>query len=63
MSHFDAWQWIIGNWHSQEWQAIPDNVRSILNLDSRLGMFNGMLITHVSAIGVREFVQKMNRAR
>jgi len=61
MTTIEAWNYIINNWYCYEWQAIPQTVQNVLNLDSRLGMCGGMLVTKKSAQGTLEFVQNMNR--
>ena len=63
MNNMQAWQWIIQNWNCKEWQRIPANVQTALNLDTRLGICGGMLITQSAAMGINLFIDRMNRKR
>jgi len=58
-----AWQWILDNWNCQQWNRIPSNVQKVLNLDTRLGICGGMLISQNAARGINEFILRMNRTR
>lgn len=60
MSYIDAWSYITNNWNVTTWHAIPENVKSVLNLDSRLGMCNGMLVSKNGSDGMREFITRLN---
>lgn len=63
MQHSNAWAYIIGNWHTREWKAIPPNVKNILGLPACLGMYNGNLCTRDSALGAQEFINRMNNRK
>jgi hypothetical protein len=61
--HSNAWNFIITSWHTNEWRAIPQNIRNILGLPASLGMYSGMLISKPAADGAREFIQRMNNRK
>lgn len=63
MSTIQAWQYIVNNWHSPDWQPIPQEVKQILHLDSRLGMSGGMSVTRNGADRIAQFVNDMNKKR
>ena len=63
MSAFDAWQVIIRNWGSAEWQPIPAEVQKVLHLDTRLGMCHCSLVTQMGAKGMNAFIDRMNAPR
>lgn len=58
--YMDCWRRLINLWHCSEWTNIPDEIQSVLHFDTRLGMFNGMLVTRAGAGGIQEFVKRMN---
>lgn len=58
-----AWEWILQNWGCVEWQPIPQWIKIELRLHPALGICGGMLITRRSAVGIIEFIIKMNRKR
>lgn len=45
MSTLDAWQWLKENWNNPNWTAIPCNVRQAIGIDSRVGIYSGVLVT------------------
>jgi hypothetical protein len=63
MSYMDAWKYIIDNWHVTEWIPIPQNIKDVLKLDSRVGLCSGMLVTRNASLGLSDFINRMNRKR
>lgn len=60
MSTIQAWQEIFHSWGGKDWKPIPENIRVILNLDSRLGMCHFSLVTRTGANGMNEFIERLN---
>lgn len=56
-----GWDWIMENWFSPTWVACPQWVKTELKLHPALGVCSGMLITRSSAIGLDEFIQRVNK--
>jgi len=59
----EAWTYIIQNWGCVNWTALPQWVKTALNLHSALGICGGMLITRHSAEYMGDFITRMNRKR
>lgn len=59
MTVIDAWKKLF-NLSSVEWQRIPDDIRCVLNLDSRLGICAGVLCTKPAYTGMTRFVNRLN---
>lgn len=60
MTTLDAWQYIVSNWYTSHWIPVPDAVKSALGLDTRLGLYSGMLVSRAGAQGITEFVSRIN---
>lgn len=58
-----AWKWVFDHWQCSEWTPIAKSVSNALHLREGLGMFNGQLVSRQAAVGMREFVSRVNRAR
>ena len=63
MTHIEAWHWITEHWSGGTWRPVPANVRIILSLPEGLGMCSGMLITRTAALGIMEFVNRLNHRK
>lgn len=44
-----------------DWVKIPEDIRRVLNLDSRLGIYGGILCTKNSAIGISQLINRLNK--
>jgi len=60
MSTIDAWRVLFSLSTGNKWVKIPQNIRDILNLDSRLGIFGGILCTQAAANGTIRFLDRLN---
>jgi hypothetical protein len=60
MSSMQAWKFIIDNLSSAKWIPIPEEVKGVLHLDSRVGLYNGMLVSKQGSQGMEEFIKRMN---
>lgn len=63
MDSTQAWQYLVNNWNVKTWTPIPENVKQTLKLDSRVGMFSGMLISQSAANGSQEFINRLNNKK
>jgi hypothetical protein len=61
MTIISAWQEIFKLSYGNTWQAIPQNVKREIGLDSRLGICGGIICTQVSAKGASDFINRLNR--
>jgi len=59
-AYIACWKKLTSAWHCNSWTSIPEEIQSVLKFDTRLGMFNGMLVTKAGASGIEEFVKRMN---
>lgn len=60
MTEIQAWQQIFSLSRGSQWQAIPENLKRFLGLDSRIGICGGLLITKHSAEYANAFITRVN---
>jgi hypothetical protein len=60
MSITDAWKQIFSLSSGNKWNRIPDDLKKIVGLDSRVGIFGGMLCTQNAANGTIQFLNRLN---
>jgi hypothetical protein len=62
-AHNNAWAYIFSVWTCNEWKSLPQQIKATLNLHPQVGVCGGMLITRNSAMGINDFIARMNRKR
>lgn len=50
----------VWNMSCGEWVPIPEEIRKVLGLDSRLGVYGGVLCTRPAAQGAARLIAKLN---
>ena len=60
MSNIDAWRYVTDNWNTPTWKEIREDIKTVLGLDSRVGMCNGMLVSRTGSRGMDEFIKRLN---
>ena len=61
MNQIQAWSEIFRLSHGNNWIPIPENLKRIVGLDSRIGIIGNTLCTKVSAMGAMSFLNRLNR--
>ena len=62
-AHNNAWAYIFSVWACSEWKSLPLQIKATLGLNPSIGVCGGMLITRNSAMGINDFIARMNRNR
>jgi len=60
MTIIEAWKRIFQLSSGNKWNRIPDDLKKIVGLDSRVGIFGGMLCTQNAANGTIRFLDRLN---
>ena len=58
--HNNAWKFILDNWNTPTWKALPQGIKLTLGLHSAIGVCSGMLITRTGASGSQDFISRLN---
>jgi hypothetical protein len=58
-----AWSIVFSAMARAEWTPIPQETKAFLGLHPSIGGCSGMLITRNSAMGINDFIARMNRKR
>ena len=58
--HNNAWKFILDNWNTPTWKALPQGIKLTLGLHSAIGVCSGMLITRTGANGSNDFINRLN---
>ena len=61
MNQIQAWNEIFRLSYGNNWIHIPENLKQIIGLDSRMGIMGGTLCTKHTAAYVKQFVDRLNR--
>lgn len=59
----NAWAFILEAWHCNEWRPLPQNIKAILALPESIGVCSGQLVTRTGALGMIEFINRMNNRK
>ena len=60
MDNIQAWREVFNLSYGKTWQAIPENLKKQLGLDSRVGIMGGILCTKHTANYVKQFLDRLN---
>ena len=57
----EAWDNLFRLSSGNKWISIPEDIKRVLGLDSRLGVYNGILCTYPGYIGISRLINKLNQ--
>lgn len=59
----NAWRFIFDAWTCAEWRPLPREIKILLALPESIGVCSGQLVTRTGALGMIEFINRMNNRK